>query len=59
MVSHHQGEINWKQVAEKNDFKFVVMKATEGHDFIDPRFATNSKEAKEQGILVGAYHFFL
>lgn len=57
-VSHHQGAIDWKEVAEKNSFKFVFMKATEGHDFTDPRFATNWKETKEQGILRGAYHFF-
>lgn len=57
-VSHHQNEIDWKEVAEKNDFKFVFMKATEGHDFIDPRFQSNWKESKQQGMLTGAYHFF-
>ncbi|WP_243648645.1 GH25 family lysozyme [Hazenella coriacea] len=57
-VSHHQNKINWKVVQEENDFKFVYMKATEGKDFVDHRFAENWKEAQENGFLIGAYHFF-
>lgn len=57
-VSHHQGEIDWKKVAETDKHYFVYIKATEGHDFIDDDFATNWKEARENGFKVGAYHFF-
>lgn len=57
-VSHHQGKINWKAVQEENDFQFVYIKATEGHDFIDDKFLYNWKEAKKHGLLTGAYHFF-
>lgn len=57
-VSHHQGEINWQQVASSNKFSFVYMKATEGHDLIDRRFKENWRGAKEAGLKVGAYHFF-
>lgn len=57
-VSHHQNKIDWKVVQEENDFKFVYMKATEGKDFIDRRFAENWKEAQANGFLTGAYHFF-
>ncbi|MGA8943149.1 MAG: GH25 family lysozyme [Thermoactinomyces sp.] len=57
-ISHHQGVIDWKTVQEKNEFAFIYMKATEGHDFIDPRFKTNWEEAQNQGFRVGAYHFF-
>jgi lysozyme len=57
-VSHHQGDINWKVVQEKNDFKFVYIKATEGKDYVDGRFTYNWKEAKKNGLLTGAYHFF-
>ncbi|TCP66063.1 lysozyme [Baia soyae] len=56
-VSHHQGHINWKVVQEE-DFKFVYIKATEGQDFIDPKFEYNWGEAKKYGFLTGAYHFF-
>lgn len=57
-VSHHQGKINWKKVKEENKYEFVFMKATEGSDYIDDRFAYNWREAKKQKFLTGAYHFF-
>ncbi|SFJ54297.1 lysozyme [Thermoflavimicrobium dichotomicum] len=57
-VSHHQGEINWKKVQEKNDFQFVFIKATEGHDLADKKFRYNWQEAQKHGFLTGAYHFF-
>ncbi|MFC7440811.1 GH25 family lysozyme [Laceyella putida] len=56
-VSHHQGDIDWEKVKD-DDFRFVFIKATEGRDFIDQRFGKNWQQAKEQGFLVGAYHFF-
>lgn len=56
-VSHHQGEINWKDVAA-SDVQFVFMKATEGRDFNDTRFQENWREARAAGLAVGAYHFF-
>lgn len=57
-VSHHQGRIDWETVQKENEFQFVFMKATEGHDFIDHQFQTNWKEARKNGMLTGAYHFF-
>lgn len=57
-ISHYQWDIDWKEVAEKEDFHFVFMKATEWHDFIDKTFKKNWKEAKENGFPVWAYHFF-
>jgi len=56
-VSHHQGAIDWPSVA-KTGAAFVFMKATEGGDFIDPRFAANWRDAGKAGLLRGAYHFF-
>ncbi|MDR1006270.1 MAG: hypothetical protein LBL74_05340 [Bacteroidales bacterium] len=56
-VSAHQGKINWKQVAD-SDIRFAFVKATEGTDFIDGKMRTNLVEAKRNGIIVGAYHFF-
>jgi lysozyme len=57
-VSHHQGEIDWRKVKEEKEYDFVYIKATEGKDFVDDRFRYNWNEAKRQGLMVGAYHFF-
>ena len=56
-VSHHQKQIDWKTVSMQG-FKFVYIKATEGGDFKDPRFAFNWREARAQGLATGAYHFY-
>jgi lysozyme len=57
-VSHHQGIIDWPTLAGQ-DIRFVYMKATEGGDFKDSRFADNWRKARLAGLAVGAYHFFL
>lgn len=54
-VSHHQGRIDWKQISGVD---FVFIKATEGKDFVDPRFFENWEGARLKGIPRGAYHFF-
>lgn len=56
-VSNHQGNIDWKKIAE-NRISFAYIKATEGGDWKDKTFSRNWKEANELGIRVGAYHFF-
>ncbi|MEJ2165549.1 MAG: GH25 family lysozyme [Desulfobacterales bacterium] len=56
-VSHHQGRIDWKTVREAG-FRFVYIKATEGGNFLDPRFKTNWAESLRSGFLRGAYHYF-
>ncbi len=56
-ISHHQGNIDWDQLS-KDDVRFVYMKATEGGDWKDRRFAINWREAARVGLLRGAYHFF-
>jgi len=40
-VSHYQGDIDWALVAEENQYQFVFIKATEGHDFVDNKFDNN------------------
>ena len=55
-ISHHQEKINWKKVSKK--YKFVIMKATEGKDFLDTDFFYNWNNARLNGFTVGAYHFF-
>ena len=61
-VSHHQGTIDWDAVkgTEKQEYpiRFVFMKATEGGDYKDRRFDENFRQAKEAGLIRGAYHFY-
>ncbi len=56
-VSNHQGEIEWRRVAG-DDIDFAYIKATEGANFTDKRFAPNWEGAAAAGIERGAYHFF-
>src|SRR5262245_17581145 len=56
-VSAHQGDIEWTRVAA-DDIEFVYVKATEGRDFVDARFAANWWDAGAAGLDRGAYHFF-
>lgn len=57
-VSRHQGIINWQTVHENNqDIEFVCIKATEGADYVDPRYQDNIRAARNSGIKVGSYHF--
>ncbi len=56
-VSAHQGAIDWDRVAHDN-ISFAYIKATEGGDFVDARFAVNWAAARRAGVTVGAYHFF-
>ena len=46
-VSHHNGEINWKQVP---DVEFVYIKATEGATFVDPMYQQNIKGARAKKL---------
>lgn len=55
-VSHHQGVIDWEQVAA-HGIKVVYIKATQGVSFRDPRFQENWEGAKAAGIIAYAYHF--
>jgi GH25 family lysozyme M1 (1,4-beta-N-acetylmuramidase) len=55
-VSHWQGVIDWEKVAGAGK-RFVFLKATDGQDYIDPTFAANRAGARENGLMVGAYHF--
>ena len=57
-VSHHQGEIDWSVVARQAAAGFVYIKATEGQNHIDTRYARNVSEARRYGLKVGSYHFF-
>lgn len=61
-VSHHQGTINWYKVAnaeiDREPITFVVIKATEGKSHLDENFNENFYQARQYGLIRGAYHFF-
>jgi lysozyme len=55
-VSKYQGDIDWAEV-RKSGVRFAWIKATEGGDVLDPKFAQNWEGAKAAGVPRGAYHF--
>ena len=58
-ISHHQGTINWSEAAKDTKVGYVYIKATEGRDHVDDTYAFNVREARRNGLKVGAYHFYL
>jgi lysozyme len=54
-VSNWQGDINWDEVRAAGT-QFAFIKATEGGDYLDPKFRENWYGAKQAGISRGAYH---
>jgi lysozyme len=56
-VSRHQGLIDWRALAA-TDVRFAYIKATEGADYVDDRFADNWTRAAAAGLKRGAYHYF-
>lgn len=57
-ISFWQGNYNLAQ-AKKEGVQFVILKAggSDGGYYKDPKFERNYKEAKAQGLPVGAYYF--
>jgi lysozyme len=56
-VARYQSGIDWP-TARANGVNFAFIKATEGGDRVDPRFADHWARTAEAGVLRGAYHFF-
>lgn len=61
-VSRHQRDIDWDAVSKMRhrdvSLQFAFIKASEGRTVVDEYFKENWKEAKEAGLLRGAYHFY-
>jgi GH25 family lysozyme M1 (1,4-beta-N-acetylmuramidase) len=55
-VSNWNGAINWTKVAHAG-FRFVIAKATESTNFVDPTYAPNRSQSEAAGLAFGAYHF--
>lgn len=56
-VSRYQGDIDWHRV-KRAGTEFAWIKATEGGDYVDPKFMENWVNAKAAGVPRGAYHFY-
>lgn len=56
-VSHHQGRIDWKEVAKDRNIRFVYIKATQGTTIKDEYYDRNIKGARRQGLRCGSYHY--
>ena len=62
-ISHYQGNIDWELLRNRGTIdecpiRFVMIKATEGANRIDPKFEYNFNQAREYGFTRGAYHFY-
>ena len=62
-ISHYQGDINWAVLRSQGQIdrcpiRFVMIKATEGSNRVDPKFQTNFEQSLEYGFTRGAYHFY-
>lgn len=55
-VSVHNGDINWGDV-KNSDIKAVIIKATEGVNFVDKMLENHYKGANSVGMNIGFYHF--
>lgn len=62
-VSKYQSTIAWEEVKAMKvkdiQLGFAFIKATEGIGNTDPHFKRNWKKTKDNGIIRGAYHFFI
>lgn len=62
-VSKYQSTIAWEEVkamkVQNIQLGFAFIKATEGIGNFDPYFKRNWKKTKDNGVIRGAYHFFI
>ena len=57
-LSHYQGNVFWEAVGANAKMAYVYLKATEGGDNIDEKYAKNIDLAHRYGLKVGSYHFY-
>ncbi|MCX7697442.1 MAG: GH25 family lysozyme [Bacteroidales bacterium] len=61
-ISRYQKKINWEKLSRFRykhvTISFIMIKATEGTNYVDPFFHDNWKNSKKYGFITGAYHYF-
>jgi lysozyme len=55
-VSHFQGKVDWKKVAD-DGVNFVFIKASQGRHTVDPQYRRNWRETAAHGLPRGVYHY--
>ena len=62
-ISHYQDYVNWELLRKASigdePVSFIFVKATEGETLFDDNFKRNFANAKRNGFVRGAYHFFV
>ena len=62
-ISHYQSTIRWDRLASAQisdtPISFIFMKATEGTNIFDKTFNHNFHQARLNGFVRGAYHFYI
>ncbi len=62
-ISHYQKGIDWPQLRNTKvngrPLRFVIVKATEGLTLTDEDFNDNFYQARANGLIRGAYHFYI
>jgi len=56
-VYHGDGDIDWSRASRSGLCTFAFIKASDGKQTKDPKYAANAKQARKCQVLVGAYHF--
>lgn len=56
-LSHHNEVADWSKV-EAAQLAFVILKATDGMDYLDPTFVDRYSALAGTGLIRGAYHFY-
>ena len=57
-LSHHNDKVDF-EVLKQNNISFAYIKSTEGTSLVDKNYKRNVKQAREQHIVSGAYHFYI
>ncbi len=55
-LSHHNDVSDWSEI-QSAELSFVILKATDGMDYLDPTFDDRFTTLKTLGLIRGAYHF--
>ena len=54
-ISHHQGKIDWTKLSnamvDRSTLAFIMVKATEGSNYLDDCYEENFRKAKEYGFI--------
>jgi lysozyme len=60
-VSSHNHDnratLNWRVIRNVGGGKFAFVKATEGRDYVNPRYASDWASMRRNGVLRSAYHY--